>query len=539
MIMFINRETELRTLEEAFERATKGVTTPVLITGLRRIGKTALMLAFRGRLRQQSSPCVYFDCAALSTPYIAYRAMFEGILESLTGVEYAGSTLSAVVSAAGECPSGVLRDNMETYIRCREGYGDGRDLMSAFFQLPEQVAQERSMVIPVLLDEFQGMVEQVGLTEGFKGKGGAENLIWLARGILQHHQMVLWIFSSSAIMASQRFFKRGTGAFYGLTSELSITGMDRQATLLFIDRLCTMLGTMYTIDAAERIYELTDGFPSLVGMLVQACGTRLTLEQLDTVLERELFHGDLDAFFTALLTLLVKEAVGGEILQTVVHVVARGTGIAAEVARELGVDSHYAYVLLKRLADVGLMTNTGGIFRIAYPLMREWLLTRPLPPVARPATVEELRTELGFGFEARVRELFRKINQRIEIPDDRDGRLFNDPGGTLILPGFRKVEHLILDQEEFDVVAEGDDGVTIAECKMTKAPVAVEEVVRFSEKLRKVVDHFERILSLFISASGFTPGAIQHARGTSIVTVNLEGLNRIAEKVGVRTFKHP
>ncbi|MBI4641114.1 MAG: ATP-binding protein [Candidatus Tectomicrobia bacterium] len=41
--MFTNREDELKFLTGALDRAFKGVLTPILLTGLRQIGKTVLV----------------------------------------------------------------------------------------------------------------------------------------------------------------------------------------------------------------------------------------------------------------------------------------------------------------------------------------------------------------------------------------------------------------------------------------------------------------------------------------------------------------
>ncbi len=533
--MFIDRKVELSKLNSAYHARKSGLKILVLLSGLRRIGKTVILQRFK---EQMGHKALFLSCASLSTPYLSYRAIYEEILSLYCG-DVSGLSTSLVASKVGGTGSQTLDTELGNYLDCREGRGNGRDMMEKFFKLPENYAVETKKHLIVILDEFQEMFDSLSSTLDFKGKGGQESLAWLARDIIQNQNHILWVFASSSISSTERFFKKHKAAFYGQGEEIKIEGFDNKAAKKFIYKLAQVRNAVVTENAVNLLYSLTGGFPILMEKLFFACGDEITKDRLESIIKDDLKQGYCNSFFAELFTALTKEATGGNVLNGVMHAVARGARRAGEVSKLLAIDHHYAYNLMKRLTWVGLLGSKNGLFNIRYPLMKEWLLLRPFPPMARESTDEMLRTELGIGFESRVRETFMAMRKVLRIDDNENGDLLNSPNTKFKFGPFTNVKNCVRGHFEYDLLATSKGETIIGECKFTRSKVEVKDVLRFQKKIEVLGFKFKNIKPLIISASGFSQGAIEKAHKFGIVTMNLAGLNELASKAGMKRFASP
>jgi len=151
--------------------------------------------------------------------------------------------------------------------------------------------------------------------------------------------------------------------------------------------------------------------------------------------------------------------------------------------------------------------------------------------------LRKFETEKGYSFESRVRELFRSmysqyvtIEGKYFVPEeDEIGIVFDDKTPIEIdAIGTRKLENKWR--------------ILIGEIKNLTQPVDVGEVSKFIKKIRFVEQRYRKIAKLesidkpeieekiFVSASGFSPAALDCARRNNVKTINKTSLIGLFKK---------
>ncbi|MDH2429937.1 helix-turn-helix transcriptional regulator [Sphaerisporangium sp. TRM90804] len=145
--VFVGRETELRTLSEAFEQARKQAASAVLLGGEAGGGKTRLVTRFAEEAGHTGAHVLIGGCVELSTEGLAY-APFTAALRQLVR-EMGAAEVAALL------PDGAARDLARLLPEFGEPTGDretetGRArLFEQFLTLLERLAERRSVILVI------------------------------------------------------------------------------------------------------------------------------------------------------------------------------------------------------------------------------------------------------------------------------------------------------------------------------------------------------------------------------------------------------
>lgn len=512
-----------------------------LITGMRQVGKTALADAYRGSVPGDSTiPGVLVQGAHLTQPAIFFRAVYEGLTDALAGTQLSGTSAGQVIQAAASTQVAAMADVLPLYQQTWDGSADPSAAVEAAWRLPERVGKEKRNSVIVVLDEVQELFHQFARVEPYRGGGGVNRAAWDARGQIQHNTRALWVFTTSLRTVAEQFFGKAGSPFYLQTREVRLDPLDPSAALALASDLADpKLGP--TPEALETIANLSGGLPGILIQMIADCRPGDGKQEVEEAVQRSLKSGRLAALYADITASLVREGrQGGRQLFQALHAVARGHHMPMSLARRLAVSPQEAANILRTLTQLGLIEQVDRrTRRLCYPLMREWLLSQSVPPIANRATEEELRTQLGFGFEARVREVLSAIRRPITISDGPEGELLLRPGASIVFGPFRKV-HRRKTNPEIDVIAEEERRTLVMGCRYRREHTTGETIREFSEvQLAEAAREFPGVWGAYLSASGFTQGAVKEANSRGVWLITLEGLNTLARAVGEQPFTAP
>ncbi|MBI4494586.1 MAG: hypothetical protein HY690_17550 [Chloroflexi bacterium] len=534
------RDRELAELERARQQLNR-LHLHVLITGMRQVGKTALAEGYVETIcRPHGVPAVVVRGAHITHPAIFFRAVYEGMVDAVAGTHIASTSMAQVAGVVARAGVAGLTDMLPLYTQTWEGGADPSAVVQSAWRLPERVGAERGTNIVAVVDEVHEVFHQFARTAPYKGGGGLVKSAWDARGQVQHNTYALWVFTTSLRTVATQFFSAGSSPFYLQTHEIRVAPLARPETRALAAALADA-GAPPTDAALDTLADLSGGLPGILIQMLADCPPHAGKAEVEAAVEHSLQRGRLAALYADIVAgLSHTERHGTNLLVQTLHAVARGSSSQSTLARRLSISPSHAGNLLSSLEHLGLIERTKrSTRRFCYPLMREWLLAQPAPPIGQEANRQELRMQLGFGFEARVREMLRRLKAPLTIADTSEGDYLLRPNAQVTFGPFLSVERRV-EPPETDAIAREADRTLVMGCRCRREHTSGETIREFAEdQLATAARQHPNAWGMYISASGFTQGAVEEANARGIWLLTLSGLNLIARAAGEQPFTAP
>ncbi len=218
---FTDRETEREELARS-ARTPKG---HVVVSGLRRMGKTSVLLAVRDELEKAGEAVVYVDLWSAST----LEDMTTRLATAATAA--LGRRWKELISRLGqglklkfeiaESPSGAMVPIPTVGLRDAP-LAEQRTRLVGALELLEELAKKERTHLTVILDEFQE-IERLGSEET---KQGVVSAMRQVRAAIQHHRHVTYLFAGSDRRLIARLHEEDGGALHNLGRKYEIGPID-------------------------------------------------------------------------------------------------------------------------------------------------------------------------------------------------------------------------------------------------------------------------------------------------------------------------
>lgn len=492
--IFVNRESELQILTSLLKARLNGANYFVLIYGIRRIGKSRLVDEFlKDKIGFRA------DCSSIVTGGDLFKIIYSNLRSLKANFRF----------------SDVLKKYEGMYIRPLE---DDFEMIKICFDMINECAEKVDYLI-VALDEFHSFIENISSLRLRGGELGKERLLWLLRDRIQRlrYNVFLIILTSAGFLFEE--YSKADKAFLQLFQRIEIKPLNEESSIKLAEKLLNAMSIKYTYEALQTIAKFSGGVPKLIEEIVGYLSIKKEITTTDVIelVEQSLRSGYFDDFFDAYLSFLSETTKWSKAtLVKILRAIAEGIKSPKEMSRKIGIKYNTLLNILSDIRKKGIISKD---FEISYPLLKEWLLSRDLPP-SGAKRIDLLRQSLGVAIEYYVRELFKSINKRITIAGEH---LFLGTAEKLELGPIKSVEG----GGELDFIAHQADGKKIiGEIKLGK--ISRQEVIRFSERAEKI----EGKKMLLIIASDAEPHAIAEIVRRGIIFMHIEGLNDIAKKVG-------
>lgn len=255
---FYNRIDEISFLSDNLELTKKGSTPTILLTGIRGVGKSALMKKLKKNL-QNEYLVVYMDLSAIDK----YKK------NSLTRFDFMKLFYESIIKSCSESNIITIDTKILKYFKTRNfkldkinkipllplTEEDYTKFTTFVMDLPQQIYENYKKQINgvlIFMDEFQILKQ---LDEDVKG------FLWYIRSVIQSQNHIGYIFSGSMSVKDELIadIAGQKGAFGGRILNFEITTFSFDTTKNYLKEKADYL--KFTDDGFKRFYKCTKGIP--------------------------------------------------------------------------------------------------------------------------------------------------------------------------------------------------------------------------------------------------------------------------------------
>lgn len=402
---FFNRDRELARLVDHVERLRAGGPSWVALLGLRKIGKTSLLLELARRTAGDQLPFVLIDShefGLVETSIVRRYAI--RVADAVLGPEI-GSSLEAAAHQPAAFRAALLHSkrfarldsNLQQLLLELPEVDDPSNLLREYLQLPENLAKALDLHIVVAWDEFQALTSM-------RGKQG-DALIQVMRAVWQHHQRVEYIVSGSERTLLRDMLTSYQAPFF---QHFAILELDPMAAEDGVRLLVDSAPNDRPIDeaTAREAVDLLGGHPfylQLFGEELTALAPPYDRDTLKQAIQTLLFArtGRLALFFEGEFRSVVGKST---YLAAVLEALAAGPKGLSELARAIGTSAPAAKRYIERVGDTVVAVD--GTYRLADGVFGLWLSWRspggtvvPMSVLGDEGEVEAARHLARLGFD--------------------------------------------------------------------------------------------------------------------------------------------
>ena len=368
--LFYNRKKDLKFLEDILDSSQYGSTPTILLTGVRGVGKTALINKIKNDFKDDYL-VIYMDLS-LSDEYQQGEFTRQAFMEQL---------FKEIIKACNEFALITTIDKkIEKYFRTHDiklikeiksyedtpipipGLEDNYSKLANFvMNLPQRIYEEYEDVLKgvfIFFDEFQ-IIKELDNYNKF---------LWYLRGIIQSQNNVAYMISGSMSLKDSLIedIAGKKGAFGGRMLSVEILPFSFETTKKYLQERADFLN--FTDDGYERFYKCTKGIPFYINTLARLMST-------DKLLTEEIV---IDEFYKSIPYLSIHLKSEWDKLnyheQKIIVQLINGPIRRVDIANNLNITPGTLSKPLIKLQDLALVErNDTGKYQIVDSILGTWL----------------------------------------------------------------------------------------------------------------------------------------------------------------------
>lgn len=365
---FYNRVEEISFISDNLELTKKGSTPTILFTGIRGVGKTALMKKLKRDFKDDYL-VVYMDLARMNkfkkndelTSICFMKLFYESIIKACKQSDI--KTINTQILKYFKTRNFKL-DKIESVnnipIPILKSEEDDEKFTTFVMDLPQQIYNDYSQINGVLIfiDEFQRLKELYEDVNGF---------LWYIRSVIQSQKYIGYIFSGSMSVKDELIadIAGQKGAFGGRILNYEIKTFSFETTKNYLAEKADYI--KFTEDGFERFYKCTNGNPYYVNSFARLLppNEELNADKIITEFEKTL------PYLAVNLTNEWYKLTNQE--QRIITSLVERPLKRIEIANKLGVTSGAIGASLKSLQNKLLVELDKDKFRIYDSILKAWL----------------------------------------------------------------------------------------------------------------------------------------------------------------------
>ena len=365
---FYNRVDEISFISDNLEIAKKGSTPTILLTGIRGVGKTALMKKLKKDF-QNEYLVVYMDLSAMDKfkkdkldRFCFMRLFYESIINACD--ESNIITIDTKILKYFKTRNFIM-DKIESVdkipipiLKTEEDY---TKFTSFVMDLPQQIyddCEEHIGGILIFMDEFQILKQLDEDVNGF---------LWYIRSVIQSQKNIGYIFSGSMSVKDELIsdIAGQKGAFGGRILNYEIKTFSYETTKDYLTEKADYLE--FTDDGFKRFYKCTNGIPYYINNFARLLPPNEELNEEKIILEFKKSLPYLLVHLTNEWYKLTKQE------QRIIVALVEKPLRRIEIANKLGVKSGAIGASLKTLQNKILIELNNEKYQIYDSIFKAWL----------------------------------------------------------------------------------------------------------------------------------------------------------------------
>lgn len=475
--LFTNRKKELDFILEKinlFQR--KNILFPLSIIGLRRTGKTMLLLECIKRIKTKAA---YLNFQKISMEPISFsKSMIRTVLSWLTKREK-----ESLIELSLEWSKEVIKKISR--LEKDYAYLDYTSIINNTFDILKRISEEEKFVF--LIDEFQEILK----LNAYKG---IENIINLFRTHLQSQNDILYIFSGSNINLMKEIFLDSSSALFLEAKNIQLYPFDRASSKRLIDKL------IKTSDKNKNyIYKLTGGNPFYIYVLCNSLGREINIGSIKREYLRNLIESSspLYNYFDYLFENLINALPSKTGVKSILLYLARKEGIKlVKLSKELAKSGTYLNNILKKLLKLGVLLKEDSRYYFVDHVFRDWIRLYELDIGYSEQTQKILEK-----YVSNLEEKYQRASSELGKAKEYEYKVKLEKQFKMKLRNYQKGDI------EFDLVGKKQSTSYLFEIKHRNKPTDYKDIKKFLDKIKKSGFKEKKKKLFFISKLGFTDKA--------------------------------
>ena len=368
--LFYNRKKDLKFLEDILDSSQYGSTPTILLTGVRGVGKTALINKIKNDFKDDYL-VIYMDLS-LSDEYQQGEFTRQSFMEQLFKEIIKACNEFALITTIDKKIEKYFKTHDIKLIKDIKSYEDTpipipglednySKLANFVINLPQRIYEEYEDVLKgvfIFFDEFQ-IIKELDNYNKF---------LWYLRGIIQSQNNVAYMISGSMSLKDSLIedIAGKQGAFGGRMLSVEILPFSFETTKKYLQERADFLN--FTDDGYERFYKCTKGIPFYVNTLARLMST-------DKLLTEEIV---IDEFYRSLPYLSMHlKSVWDKLNyheQKIIVQLINGPIRRVDIANNLNITPGTLSKPLIKLQDLALVEITdNGKYQIVDSILGTWL----------------------------------------------------------------------------------------------------------------------------------------------------------------------
>lgn len=509
-MIFVNRRKELETLNNSAQALKTNKKIPLAIIGLRRIGKTELILKFIQKSKQENILMPYLNLqGSVSSPQAFAQDLYIALLQEIAKdkkISFVplGEKKEQIIHL-----STLLGENIHHISLRFLNTLDGKDystMIQSAFKLPEILGNIYKKKIIFFLDEFQELEELNNYRFG--------DVFKIMRATVEKQPKVMYIISGSVISFMENLIQGPRKPFFNQFTELRLSYFTKEDSIVLIKKLLKRFS--YPEEVLFHLFKYTSGHPFYITpicerLILESSNHHLNIPLTKYVIIKETLDkgGKINILFHYIFEESLKKAKRKGNLKSILLILAEKEGlnltaISEKLKKPAGQVNNYIKSLLK--TDLVFVKEKKYYFRDY--LFRFWLaktqLGKDIEIEKKTRFIEDLLNELREKYLRASTELGR-------IKEQEYKRKLEEKHGL-------KLEQYISSdgQIEFDILGKKEDIWYIFEIKYRNKPANYQNLKKFYSKVQKSEFKSKEKILFFISPTGFTDQAVKFAKEKGI-----------------------
>ena len=366
--MFVNRRKELEALKAYKELIVGGHGVNVALFGLRRIGKTELLLRFK-KIHERDVIIPYLNLQKIVTDPVNFSQQFSKellyVFAKSRGVRVKKPVemedVLLLASKLGDLEGGYVRNLMEIYKR--------RDinevnLLNILFEFPQNLAKKHNMEIIYILDEFQEVLHV------------HKNVLTIMRAVTEKQSHVnYWVAGSVFSIFDEMFSHKNP--FFGQFKRIKLEDFNRISSYELMDTFPVILSEKQK----RMIYNLVGGQPYYLTAVCRSIvgGYAIQKRMDDGIINYCIFDeifgetGAINEHFEYLLDVSLARFSNRDVYKKILFFLAENPANLANISSYLLKPSGEVFNYLKALLRTDLIYRAEDIYYIREPLFGFWI----------------------------------------------------------------------------------------------------------------------------------------------------------------------
>ncbi|HEX9845811.1 MAG TPA: ATP-binding protein [Candidatus Nitrosotenuis sp.] len=373
---FIDRKSELKQLLALLSGTPKGDINNVILLGLRRTGKSSILLNAKKTLdKNKKIVPVIFDAYGISTKERFGRTFISKVLQ--TYVEKSGERsykerikklLEEKYEKLAERVSEFdveFAEYIKFQIKLREPKVNEDELLEAALQYPEKLGKDKGVYFVIMIDEFQELLQW------------DKDFLKMFRRLVQAQKHVAYVLAGSAPTIMKQMVYDVSSPFYKQLTEIRVGKLSQESVSSFVQKRLKSVKISIDKKALEVVFYLSHGFPDYV----QRLGLQIFLRALESG-KKQVEESDVQVAYSEMILQLDPDfnnnfSTFSPLEKEILIALATGSKSPAEISSEIRKPMSTLPKTLTRLMNQDVVEKyQEAKYRITDPILSDWLNRR-------------------------------------------------------------------------------------------------------------------------------------------------------------------